>query len=195
MIFAICQGVAESMTGRGFPVSVSPGPERPTAAGPGRQRHRIVISRDTSAGDAIQPPVGVRRNGERIFARMVGYTARVYAFDPSAGALNWEHEDEVDCIVDGLLVALHDWAQEGRAILAVGQGRMLTPEELRASDGSVVAGYELPFRMGRSVDRRHYDGTERATATLTGIVTVTRVSLDGETFEDVPPEVPEISEG
>ena len=180
MIFSIREGVRQDLLSRGFPVTVAIGPESPTARGSDRQQHRIVIEHDTSGGDSF-----VSINARRVLARMVGYVATVYAFDPSAGATSWEHLIELQQIVDGVIVALRDWAQAQGSIVEFVGGRVLSADTLQGATTAAVAGYSLTFRMGRSVNRKDYDGSGVPTAELEGISTASRVSLDGDTFEEI----------
>lgn len=182
MIFAIVEGVKEQLAAHEFPVKVSIGPERPTTG----RRHHVVIERDRERDETIAAPMGSAVNPSRVFVRLPAYVARVYAADYVAAALPWEHDREVDKIVDGVLVALRDWAQEQGAIFAPTGGRPLPPKEVDGAE-TIARGacYELSFTMARSVDRKRYDGTANDTATIADVQNATRVSLDGTTFEEI----------
>jgi len=189
MIFAIREGLRANLLARKFPVSVSVGKDRPLALGASRQRHRVVIDHDRSIGDQITAPIGSKINPSRIFSRYVGYSVMIYAFEPQAGAQAWEHEVEVQRVVDGVLVALADWAQAQGSILQPLSGRMLTTEELQAAEASQVAGYVLQIRMGRSVNRVDYDGSGADTgvvfSTNTSVLLTRNEDEYGEMFEEV----------
>jgi len=182
MIFAIVEGVKAQLAAHEFPVKVSIGPERPTTG----RRHRVVIERDRERDEVIAAPVGSSANPARVYIRLPAYTARIYAADYVAAALPWEHDREVDKIVDGVLVALRDWAQEQGALFAPTGGRPLPPKDVDGAE-TIARGacYALSFTMARSVDRKAYDGTANDTATIAGTTNATRVSLDGDTFEEI----------
>jgi len=180
MIFAIRNGMLENLTAKGFPVSVACGTERPHAI----QRHHVVIDFDDTIGDAFGPAPG--GDADQILACRVGYAIRIYASAPNAGALAWEHRIEVGKLRDGVIVALVDWASEQHAgNVEIVSGRMMTAEELEAIDDPLIAGYALSVRIGRSVNRKRYDGSGQPTATLAGTTTTTRVTLDGATYEEI----------
>lgn len=182
MIFAIVEGVKAQLASHEFPVKVSIGPERPTTS----RRHHVVVERDRDRDETIEAPIGSSVNPARVFVRRPAYAARVYAADYVSAALPWEHDREVDKLVDGVLVALRDWAQEQGALFVPTGGRPLPPTDVDGAE-TIARGacYELRFTMARSVDRKRYDGTARDTAVVADFESTTRVSLDGTTFEEI----------
>ncbi|OQB88591.1 MAG: hypothetical protein BWX86_02647 [Verrucomicrobia bacterium ADurb.Bin122] len=183
MILALRNGLAEHLAARHFPVMVAFGDERPAPRGAPRQAHRVLLERD-AAGDEIRAPVGCSSNPRRVYARFVGYVATVYAAAPKPGALAVEHAIECDRIVDGVLVALHDWAKANGAIVEIVAGRMLAPDEMQGAEVAIGAAYELRFRLGRSVDRTQYDGTAEPTTTV-GVVNTTAAATLGALRDEV----------
>lgn len=181
MIFALTEGVRAELMTRGFPALVLIGPERPTT----RRRHSVVLERDRDADETIGAPRGVGPNPARVFVRSPRYVARVYANEAHAAAMSWEHDREMDKLVDGVIAALDYWAKTQGAIFEPTGGRALRPEEIEGAETSTVACYELRFAMLRSVNRMDYDGSARDTATIHDVISTTRVSLDGDTFEEI----------
>ena len=133
MILALRNGLAEHLAARHFPVTVALGDERPAPRGAPRHAHRVLLERD-AAGDEIRAPVGCSSNPRRVYARFVGYVATVYAAASKPGALAVEHAIECDRIVDGVLVALHDWSKANGAIVEIVAGRMLAPDEMQGAE-------------------------------------------------------------
>lgn len=185
MIFAIREGLVAQLALHGFPVGVSIGEERPQARGATRQRHRVVIDYDREGGDNVRVLIGAKANPNRVLANFVGCVLTIYASENRAGAMSWEHDVEVYRVLDGVLVALVDWCKAQGAIAEIVSGRLLTRDELGAAETSTVSGYRLAVRVGRSVDRKAYDGTGDPTGTVGSVATTTRVRLDDGTYEEV----------
>ncbi|MFA6619113.1 MAG: hypothetical protein WCT23_08610 [Candidatus Neomarinimicrobiota bacterium] len=187
MIFAIREGLRENLTVQKFPVSVSIGRDRPLARGASRQAHRIAIDFDREAGDNVRAPIGSKANPNRVMANFVGYVIEIFASEGRAGAMSWEHDVEVYRVLDGVLVALSDWSKAQGAITEIVSGRLMTTEELSGAgaETSTVSGYRLAVRVGRSVDRKEYDGSAQPTADIGSVTTATRVHLDDGTYEEV----------
>lgn len=172
MIFAIREGVRTYLRDHLFPVDVTIGATNTDAHGAARFRHRVVLDRDRQGGDTLREPIGSKGNPRRVMTRMVGYTATIYALAPTPGALPWEHENEVDKIADAVLIALRDWVvTEGAAVLEITSARMLTPDEMQGSQTAPSAGYQMQFKIGRSVDRRDYDGAGETETIIEDVVT------------------------
>jgi hypothetical protein len=186
MMFAIRQGIVEYMREHGYPVAVDIGHDRPASRGAARHRGRIVLDRDPDGSETIGEPPGVRINPRRVAARMIAYRATIYATETKQGSMLWEHYAELDRYVDALVCALRDWCTAQKSLAPEFTGaRVLTAEELGGAEALHAVGYELKFRVGRSVDRRDYDGSAEPTADISEITTSTRVSLDGDTFEEI----------
>jgi hypothetical protein len=114
---------------------------------------------------------------------MVGYTIAVHVAEPSSGALVWEHEAELDRVVDGVLTSLYAWAvsAEGRTRVEIVTAGVVSQDAERP----VFASYEIAVRVGRSVDERDYDGAFEDTAEIHGFDYTTEVTLDGDSVEEI----------
>lgn len=187
MIFSLREGLRQDLLARGFPVTVDCGMPRPASRGPSRQRHSVVLSRDYEQGDLLVAAPG--GNPDTLFARMVGYTITVFAFDPSAGALSWEHESEADKLIDALIVSIQDWVTAQKAWRwEYVSGRMLSASELYGDSAETThtAGYQMQIRIGRAVNRLEYDGDlTYETADISSVNIDAEVSLDGDDYEEI----------
>lgn len=180
MILAIAEGIRDHMLARGYPVRVLIDDAHPAVV---RVSHTIVIERDRESDERFAV-VGSARNPGRIYARYVGYVISAYAREPRAGAPRWEHDAECDRIVDGALVALRDWCvSTGAGEPEIVGGRMLPHETVDSA--APLSGYRVQVRVGRSVSRRDYDGSADPTATLAGVESTTRVSINGTDYEEI----------
>jgi hypothetical protein len=185
MIFALREGLRANLLAQGFPVSVSCGPERVEARSVSRVSHRVILEHDKQSPDAFGV-IATQRNPARVQARFVAYAIRLYAFDPRPGAALWEHEIELQKLVDGVLVALFDWCVAQRATPPrIASGRMLSAEEMQSSETAVGAGYVLQFSVGRSVERRTYAGAGADEAVISDVVFTARANVDGGAYEDL----------
>lgn len=187
MIFSIREGLRESLIERGFPVVVDCGESRPKLRGDIRQRHRVVVYRDREGGDTREAAPG--GSADILYVRMVGYKIEIYAFDPGAAAFPWEHDIEVDKLVDAVIVALNDWTVEQKAWRwEYVSGRMLTPQDLQGDsvEALPVSGYVMQVKVGRAVKRLEYDGDlTYGTAEITDVDFDTTVTLDGDDYEEI----------
>jgi hypothetical protein len=147
----------------------------------------VVLSRDRENGDEIEAAPGA--DADLVFVRLVAHRLDVYAFAPSAGALQWEHDAEADLIADAVLVALQDWVVEQKALKWVYvSGRMLSPEEMQGETAEAlpVSGYRIQVRVGRGVWRKEYDGDlTYTTAEIDSVVIDAEASIDGENYEEI----------
>ena len=195
MIYRLAQDVAAALAERGFPFAVHYGPDRVSPSDLTAYAGRIVIERDREAGDTVGGPIGSRgQNPATPRVRRLGCVATVIARASVDGARVNEHEHDCDQAVDALIVALYDWAAEGRSIVEVGAGRYLQDEEINGAPVGVGVVYRLAFTVARAVEARTFEGAARETVTLDDVNTSVRVTLDGENFEPVPPERPDSPE-
>lgn len=185
MILAIREWLRSQLSDWGYPVRVTVGDLSPARFPAAPTMARVGIDYDLTNDDEIRGPVGIRSNPNRVYARYPMYRIKIFAAETRAGALGCEHVKECYRFVDAVLVALHDWAQAGGAVLEIANGGLMSADELQGADVLNMAAYQLFFRMGRSVDRRHYDGSGHPEGLVTGTSTTTRLTLDEDSYEDV----------
>jgi hypothetical protein len=194
MIYALAQDVAARLVLRKFPVRVVYGPERLARDCPSTAAITIVIERDRTRGDAVRAAPTTRTNPRLLRVRDIGCAATVFARSSLPGAQVHEHEHDCDQVVDALLIALVEWGVENQAGTGeISGGRFLSPSEVAGAEHLSGVVYQLQFRVPRGLLVRDYEGAAQPTGTLDGITTALRVSLDGVSYEAVPPlplEVP-----
>lgn len=133
MIGPLAAAVAADLKRRKFPYPVSYGPERVVRDG---FSAAIVFVRDRKAGDQITAPAGANGvNPEVPFNRFVSGAFTVYARSPKPGATVADHEEECDCVCDGVLSAMVRILKARRLPLRVVESRLLDREELTAELG------------------------------------------------------------
>jgi len=185
VILAIREGVRVALEARGYPVKVTCGSLSALRLSLTPAVARIGIEYDRNSRDDIRGPVGTQRNPNRVFARFPQYRARVLASETRAGALAVEHDAECNRFADALMVALRDWAQAEGASLEIVDGGLVPASDVQGAEVMNMSVYELFFRMGRSVDRKNYDGSAQLEGAVGSASTTTRVTLDEQSFEEV----------
>jgi len=151
MLAAITDQLREALVTRKVPFEVVYGPDRNDASafsGP-----RIVIERDREAGDEVLPPRTGRKNPSVIYTRVISARARIFAQSTMAGATSADHERLADQVVDHLLVALREIIVARKNAFGIGNGGLLTAEQLDADGLRTWPGavYEQPFTVDRGV--------------------------------------------
>lgn len=182
MIFAIAEGLRAGLAGLEFPCSVSIGHDR---ASLGSSRHHVTIDRDRTATETIEGAVGSKQNPKRVRSRYPWYTIRVSAMSPEAGALQWENDTDCDKLVDGVIAVLVAWGCAQGAIIGAMSGRVLAPAEYGYADVAPYSCYELSVSIGRSVERRHYDGSGEDTATVAAVETTTEARVEINAYKEI----------
>jgi hypothetical protein len=186
MIYRMSCDVADTMHTRKFPVAVHYGEERVgrTVAASAL----VLFSRDDEGGDQIVDVVGsqrapVRKGG----CRMLGVVVDVFAQAPLSGARLNEHQSLCDQIVDGLQLAIQDWAQEGKALGPVwGETRYLRDDEVDKAEQRNGVVYRMRFRVGRGVYAKDFEGLGPDNATIAHVAhAIEVVAADGATIEEI----------
>ena len=166
-----------------FPAAVLYGPEHVVREGP--ESMRIMVERDAD-GVITASPVGHKVNPRSRAVREIGVRLTIAAQSPLAGAMLHEHQRECDAVVDAVVYSLLGWAAKGKSRITFVSGAYLRPEDFDGAEFSAAGVmYELRFRVARGVDGRNYEGVGAATGAATGVSNTTRVSLDGEDYEEV----------
>jgi hypothetical protein len=178
---------------RECPIPVIDGPESTKTATWGRER--IVL--EHSDGDRFGPSKGVHVNPPHRFIRSVAAKLTIYAQRTRSGALEFEHRDRAEAILDSVLVALGDVAGVTSPmpvynVFTPTGGRFIAPTDL---DGAEVRGgavYELDVTFERAVKVQTFAGAIAEEATVggedgVGVVNTVIASIDGEDFETVIP--------
>lgn len=183
MIHEIGTEIQAAIQARGCPFFVVDGPEREKAATWGRER--IVIERDP-AGDSFSPMKGSHRNPRRYIIRNIGCKITIYAQEPAAGALEFEHYRRAEHVLDFVLVALDDVATVRNNGFDYKGGKWLAPDDLAKSETFGGAVYELSFTFERGVRAETWEGAARPTV-AGSMRNTTKVSLKGGADDDNDP--------
>ena len=192
MIYTMTREIAVALNARGFPVEICYGKARQRLSSDvGIKGRRIVIDRDRTRSDSIEPFPGGQRNPRALSVRGVAVEALISAESPLAGARQNEHEHDCDQIVDAFLVELREWCVAARAgEPPIDEARYLGPNDYPPEEAPPAGvTYRVRFRVPRAILRRAYDGTGEPTGTIAspGVAfSVLRVTLDGESYEEVP---------
>ena len=184
MIYALTSNLADIFAARKFPTQFHYGPEPLERLG--FFSHTIVIQRDTPHGDLVGAPIGIRRNPRLVRVRSIGVVANIFAQSTLPGARINEHEHECDQVVDALIVALYEWGvASGAGEIQIGESRYLSSGERDDVEQWPGVVYLMRFMVPRAVLTRDYDGAAQPTGAPTGVSLVSRVSTDGESFEEI----------
>jgi hypothetical protein len=185
VIFDMAVWVADTLHTRKFPVEVRYGREPVSSKGYGS--HVIQITRDDESGDQLpDTPRSVSRLPDYRATRGLGVVVHLFVSCGITGAMMHEHERECDLIVDGLITALLDWAQEGRSQISWAHSGYVPPSVVDGTEHRAAVVYQMRFAARRGVYRRDYDGTIPATAILSGMGIETHVLLPDDEHEVVP---------
>jgi hypothetical protein len=160
MLYEFHKEIAALLARKGQPAAVRFGPERVSRAKfPGQV---IVIEHDES-GDQLAAPQGISRNPRKVFDRMIGAQATIYARSSLPNAHRGDHERECEKIVDAFTVALYSWAVtvvKSPKSAPISGMRYIKPKDV---DGSEITPevwpgvvYEIKFRVARGVYDRTY---------------------------------------
>lgn len=196
MIAAIAKELDDALKAKGVPLRVSMGPERTDTTTPARER--IVVEYDDNAGDSLSP-TPPHRNSAMKFVRLVGAKLTIYAQEPSAGAMDYEHRRRAEHVLDLVLVALDNVVRGRRNALAIRSGRFIRPADLAQSKQPGGAVYELTFSIDRAVLDTTWKGAAAPTVTMGAgglrMRNTTRVSLaNGPGADDDGDGVPDDAE-
>lgn len=175
------------------PIPVVDGPEATKTAGWGRER--IVI--EHADGDGFNLPRSTHRNPEHRFVRTVSSKITIYAQRTRSGALEFEHRDRAEAVLDCVLVALGDVAAvaDPLPVYNVFQptgGRFIVPTDLEGTEVRGGAVYELDVIFERAVKVQTFTGEIAEEASVggeegIGVNNTVQASIDGEDFEIVIP--------
>jgi hypothetical protein len=187
VIYTMASEIATRLVGRGFPIEARYEGERICSA-VGVVGRRIDFERDKRVPDAFYPFPGGQRNPRATGVRGVAVVATIYGQSSKRGARAAEHQRDCDQLLDALLVELREWSVEARAgEPEIVSGRLLGPDDFTGVDMPQGAAYELHFRIPRAILRRDYIGDAEPTGTIasSAVFSPVRVSLDGQTYEEV----------
>ena len=191
MIYRMSRDVGTALQARGYPITVTYGPEPVDGTGVSPRSHSLEFSRDTAAGDAVRAPQGGRHVNQALVAvRDIGVRVILRVRSSLSGARLSEHENECDKLVDALISALIEWCKEAKtgADPAWRESRYLSPEELGGAEQTAGTAYMLRFTIPRGVTVRRYDGVQPDTGSPTGTESTVRVVKPGTPpYEQVLP--------
>ena len=177
---------------RGCPLPVVDGPEGRKGQAMTFVPERIVLER--AGGDGYSPGKGTNIPGARRAAwfRDVGVKATIYVKSPRAGATTFEHYERAEHVLDMVITSLEHVCKSDtiRAAYALTGGEFLVPEDLETTERPNGAAYELRFSINRGISVETWAGAGPVTTTVgdvdgVTVSTTTRVSLDGDDFENV----------
>lgn len=174
MIREIGVEVRAYLASQGCPVAVVDGPEPSNTTTFARER--IVCERIVDAGEAVVAAPSQRRNPRMVAARRIGGRLTVYAQEPKAGALEFEHIRRVDRIVDMVLVGLEKSLTARKTPFELGPGKLVLPGDLKASASQSGAVYEIQFSFLRAVEVVTWAGSEPTEVQMGGLTGVVLTS-------------------
>lgn len=182
MVYEMMRDVEAMLHDRNFPVECQ---YEPSTIVPGLSPDRTII---TFARDGVDSFASLQGRDGKILVRAVSVTARVFAASSAVSADRQDHERECDAIVDALLVAIHDWCEEGKAgPPKIGAMRYLKAADLGLPADAPTGGvaYQIEFAVNRGVRRVNYAGQNAQTIDFAG-------ATNGVDVRTADPENPRI---
>lgn len=188
MISAICADVQTRLEALGCHFPVVDGPEDTDTIG--FTRERVVVEYDDGGSDRFSPPTNPNAQGRKkrmFFVRTMALKVTVIAQSPKKGALYLEHRRRCEHVVDLVLVAFAEVADDRKNQFVPLAGRPWTPKD--QEKGATTAGYGYAFTctFDRGVFKTTFKGEERPTAALAGINSTTKVSSANVPDDDDDP--------
>jgi hypothetical protein len=194
MIHALGLEIQTKLRSKLCPIVVVDGPEKIETNTWGRER--IVIQRDERRGDSFASPKGNLANESRIFTRNVGVTITIYARSPQSGALDFEHYERAERVLDLVLWAIQQISAARGGGLVVSSGRFFVPPDLTGSEQRGGAAYELSIGFARSTTDLDWKGEAALEIEITGsehagddsgvvINTALQTTTDGTNFQEI----------
>lgn len=166
MIHEVGVQISQTFATKGCPFVVIDGPEfRKTTT---FARERVVIEHDPS-GDSFVPRHQTDRNPRTRLTRNTGVKVTIYAQNPRAGAIYWEHVRRAEHVLDMVLIAIDLIAKARQNIAVFRSGKFVYPVDLKESETPGGAVYELYLTLDRGVADRNWDFTAQPTAEITAV--------------------------
>ncbi len=190
MIFDLAKRVKASLADRLCPIPVVLNPEQTKATG--YYPERIIFEHDFSGSDSFDAPRSDHKNPKAHYTRKVAAKATIYARNPHAGSVTFEHRERLETILDMVLVALRENVQATKQFWAPKSGAFFVPADLTGSDATAGAAYELKFEIDRAVFAVDWAGDARPETEIGGVDGVSVVNtvlaqLADTDFEQVIP--------
>lgn len=166
MIHDIGTELAAALASKGCPFPVVDGPEFRETSTFGRER--VVIEHDPQ-GDQFVSRHQTDRNPRTRLTRNVGVKVTIYAQSPSKGAMYWEHIRRAEHVLDLVLIQLDIIRGKRKNEIVYRSGKLVFPEDLKASETPGGAKYELYLTFDRGVADRTWAGAAQPTATISAV--------------------------
>jgi hypothetical protein len=147
---------------------------------------RIVIESD--GDDKFGPPRGLSTNPKKHYTRKLSCKLTIYGKSLKPGALEHEHKQVVEQVLDLVLVGMRYVAADRLNAYELGGGRFVTPPDLDKSEVNKGAAYELKFTFDRAVSELNWAGEIFPETEIGTVETDVRVTqAPGPIDEDEPP--------
>lgn len=185
MIYRMMRDIEAALHAQLYPIDFAYEPTQPRQSY--ARRGFVEVLRDTSKGEKIGPPVGVRTNPRSVGVRYLGVQWTISAQSGVDGAMRNDHEHECDLYVDAIQCAIHEWGQvSGAGVIEFTEARYLSAAERDGADLVSDVAYLLRFYVPRGVVKRTYEGSARPTATVAAVDGATLAKLPGTNYQEVP---------
>lgn len=185
MLHQIGRELEAHLVAKGCPYKVY---DREPRAGAVTYAPRIII--EYADDDKFGPPRGLSTNPKKHYTRTLSCKISIYGKSLKRGALEFEHLQVVDQVLDMVLVAMRKVGAARLNRYTVTGGRPFVPADLEKSEVRAGAAYELKFEFDRAVSELNWAGEKFPEAEISGVTSRTLVSPTVGPDDDNDPNTP-----